>query len=223
MLSGYGDTLAAAGRRQEAQKTLEDALKLARELNSQSLVAQALNSQGDAAFYRGDYKSARTLYGQALPVALRTKDRDKVLELKFGMARVTGKEGHSREAIASFKSLRQDAENMGMKYLSVECSVDVAEVLVSTRDYAGARQELEPALGKAEKLGLRVLLAKAHYLEATVLRETGKGEEAAGQYAATVRLLDDIRNEAGADKIIERADLKPVYEQSSRWSQGDKS
>jgi len=223
MLSGYGGTLAAAGREAEAQKTLAEALNLAHELNSQPLVAMALNSQGDAGFYRGDYKSARTLYGQALQTALRTKDRDKVLESKFGMARVAGKQGRPREAMASFKSLGQDAESMGMKYLSVECSVDLAEVLVSSKDYAGARQELEPALGKAEKLGLRVLLAKAHYLQGTVLRETGNPGEAAGQYAAALRLLDGIRKEAGAEKVIERDDLRPVYEQSSRWSQGDKN
>jgi len=32
-------------------------------------------------------------------------------------------------------------------------------------------------------------------------------------------LLDEIRKEAGAEKIIERADLKPIYAESTRWSQ----
>jgi serine/threonine protein kinase/tetratricopeptide (TPR) repeat protein len=223
MLSGYGSTLAEAGREEEARKALDEALNLARELKSQPLVAQVLNFQGDAALYLGDLKSARTLYGQALQVASRTKDHDKMLEAKTGLAKIASKEGQTREAITSFNSLAEEADSLGMKYLSVECSVELAEVFARAKDYARARQELEPALGKAEKLGLRILLAKAHYLLAAILRETGKGEEAARQYAATVRLLDDIRNEAGADKVIERADLKPVYEQSSRWSQGDKS
>jgi hypothetical protein len=38
-----------------------------------------------------------------------------------------------------------------------------------------------------------------------------------------VRLLDEIRKETGAEKVIERADLKPIYEQSSRGSQGNKN
>jgi eukaryotic-like serine/threonine-protein kinase len=223
ILSGYGRTLAEAGREQEAQKILDEALNLARELKSQPLVAQTLNFQGDAALYRGDFKSAGTLYAQALQVASRTKDRDKVLEAKIGLAKVASKEGHTRQAISSFKSLAQEADSLGMKDLSVECSVGLAEAFVNAKDYSRARQELEPALSKAEKLGLKALLAKAHYLLATVLRETGNGGEAKVQYAAAVRLLDEIRKEAGAEKVIERADLKPIYEQSSRWSQGDKN
>jgi eukaryotic-like serine/threonine-protein kinase len=223
MLTGYGGTLAGAGREQEAQKALEEGFTLAREQNSQSLVAQALNTQGDAAFYRGDLKSARALYGQGLQAASHSKDRDKVVGSKLGLAQVTSREGRSREAIASFKILGQEADSLGMKYHSVKCSVDLTEALVNAKDYSRARQEIDSAMGKAEKLGLKVLLAKEHYLLATVLRETGNGGEATGQYGAALRLLDDIRKEAGAEKVIERADLKPVYEQSSRWSQSGRN
>ena len=223
ILGGHGRTLAETGREQEAQKTLDEALNLARELKSQPLVAQALNFQGDAALYRGDFKSAGTLYGQALQVASRTKDRAKVLEAKIGLANVASKEGRTREVTSSFKSLAQEADSLGMKDLSVECSVGLAEALVNAKDYSRARQELEPALSKAEKLGLKTLLVKAHYLLATVLRETGNGADATVQYAAAVRLLDEIRKETGAEKVIERADLKPIYEQSSRGSQGNKN
>ena len=33
-------------------------------------------------------------------------------------------------------------------------------------------------------------------------------------------LLDDIRKEPGADKAVQRADLNPIYAESTRWSQG---
>jgi serine/threonine protein kinase/tetratricopeptide (TPR) repeat protein len=220
MLSGYGGALAEAGRWDEAQKPLEEALSLARELKSQPLVAQALNYQGDSAFYRGDFKSARALYQQAGEIASRTKDRDKVLESKIGLAKVAIREGRSREALSSLTALAQEADSLGLKYLSAECSVDLAEALVSSKDYSRARQELEPALGKAEKLGLRALLAKDHYLLAFALRAASNGAEAAGHYREALRLLDEIRKEAGAEKVIERADLKAVYAESTRWAQG---
>jgi tetratricopeptide (TPR) repeat protein len=220
ILSRYGGALADAGRGEEAEKTLDEALSLARELKSQPLIAQALNFQGERAFYRGDFKSAQTLYEQGLQGASHTKERDKVLESKIGLAKVAIREGRSREAISSFKSLAQQADSLGSKYLSLECSVDLAEVLVNSKDYSRARQELEAGLGKAEKLGLRTLLARDHYLLATALRETGNGTEATGHYREALRLLDEIRKEVGAEKAIERADLKPIYEESTRWSQG---
>ena len=222
MLSSYGGALAEAGRWEEAQKTLDEALNLARELKSQPVVAQTLNFQGDSAFYRGDLKSAQALYGQALEMASHTKDRDQVQASKIGLAKVALQQGRSREAISSLRALAQEADSLGLKYSSVECSVDLGEALEKSRDYSRARQELDPALAKAEKLGLRTLLAKDHYLLATALRATGNGTEATPHYREALRLLDEIRKEPGAEKVMERADLKSIYTDSARWSQANK-
>jgi len=219
ILGGYGGSLADAGQWEEGQKVLDEALALARELKSQPGVAQALKLQGDSAFYRGDFKSAQVFYGQALQAASRTNDRDKVLASKIGQAEVATHEGRSQQAVSSFKSLRQEADSLGLRFLSLECSIDLAEALVNAKDYSRARQELEPALGKAEKLGSRTLLAKDHCLLATALRATGDGTEATPHYREALRLLDEIRKEAGAEKAIERADLKAIYAESTRWSQ----
>jgi serine/threonine protein kinase/tetratricopeptide (TPR) repeat protein len=216
-LSGYGGALAEAGRWEEAQKNLEEGLSLARELKSEPFVGQTLNFQGDTAFYRGDFKSAQALYGQALEIASRIKDRDQVLASKIGLAKVAIQQGRSREAVNSLRTLAQEADSLGLKYLSVECSVDLGEALVNNKDYSRARQELEPVLAKAEKLGLRTLLAKDNYLLATALRAAGNGTEATSHYREVLRLLDEIRKEPGAEKVIERADLKSIYTDSTRW------
>ena len=219
ILSVYGSALADAGRADEARKTLEEALGLARELKSQPLVAQALNFQGVAALYQDDLKSARIFYRQALQTASHINDRDKVLESKIGLAKVAIREGHLREAGQSLKNLAKEADTLGSKYLSVECSVDLAEALVSSKNYPQARQELEAALGRAEKLGLRTLQVRGHYLLATALRATGNASDAAGHNREALRMLDEMRKEAGAEKLLERADLKRMYEESNRWSQ----
>ena len=79
---GYGESLILAGRGEEAKTYLNDALSLARELKNDGLVAQTLGFQGDAAYYRGDSKSARALYEQALQAATRSKEPDRILTAK---------------------------------------------------------------------------------------------------------------------------------------------
>ncbi len=132
-------------------------------------------------------------------------------------------EGRSAAAISSLKSLAQEADGLGLKYLSVECSVDLAEALVNAKDYSSALQELEPVLGKVEKLGLRTLLARGHYLLATALRLTGNSAEATGHYREALRWLEEIRKEAGSNNVMQRADLNSMYTESARWSQAGKS
>lgn len=218
ILSGYGDALDQIGRADDAQKSLDEALNLARQLKNDALVAETLNYQGDWFFYRGDYKSARAYYERALPLAARTKDRDKILISKFNLSKVAVKDGHPRDAINTLRGLAEEADRLGLKYVSVECAIYLAEALVNTRDYPRARQELDRTLGKSERLGLRTLQAKAHYLLATALRLSGNGAEAARHYRESVRLLEDIQKETGRTKITERADLNPIYKESTRWA-----
>lgn len=222
VLSGYGGALADAGRSDEALKALGEALRLARQLKAQALVAQTLNFQGDVAFYQGDSKSARTLYQQALQAASQSKDREKVLESKIRLAKVGVREGHSREAIGSLKDLARKADSLGLKYLSVECSIDLAEAQVNTKDYSHAREALDRALNESEKLGLRTLLARTHYLLATVLRLTGNVPESSSHYGAALRYLDEIEKDTGSDAVLKRSDLNVIYTESNRWSQGEK-
>ena len=178
-----------------------------------------LNFQGDAAFYRGDFNSARTLYGQAFQAASRTKERDKVLTSKIGLAKIAVSEGHSREAISSLKRLAQEADSLGLKYLSVECSIYLAEALADTKDYSQARKELDQTLAKSERLGLRMQTARVHDLLGTALRLSGNAPQAAPHYATALRLLAEIQKEPGADQISGRSDVHATYIDSVHWAQ----
>ena len=223
ILSGYGGALADAGRGDEAQKALTEALSLAHEVKAQAIVTQTLNFQGDLAFYQGDSKSARTLYGQALQAASQSRDREKILESKLRLAKVSITEGHSQEAIVSLKDLVREADSLGLKYLSVECSIGLAQAQVNAKDYSHAREGLDRALNQSEKLGLRTMLARTHYLLATVLRLTGKVQEASGHYREALRYLDEIGKDTGSDAVLKRSDLNVIYTESNRWSsQGGK-
>jgi serine/threonine protein kinase/tetratricopeptide (TPR) repeat protein len=219
ILNAYGHALAKAGRREEAQKALEEALALDQELKNQSLVAQTLGFQGDVFFYNDELAPAKRLYDQALQIATRTADRERILISKFNLAKVAVKEGHFQEGISVLRSLAQDADDRGLKYLSIECSTYVAEALIKLNKYSEAQRELEEVVSRSEKLGLHMQLATAHYLLGTALRLAGKGTDAASHYRDAVRLLDEVRKEPGANKTTERPDLKLVYAECSRWAQ----
>jgi hypothetical protein len=43
-------------------------------------------------------------------------------------------------------------------------------------------------------------------------------QQARRHYAAVTRILDEMKREQGAERILERADIKAIYEDSKRWS-----
>ncbi len=216
---GYGNALALIGRDQEADKNLKEALNLARQLKNESLTAYLLNSQGERLFNRGEYKSARSLFEQALARATRARDRADILAAKLGLVKVAVRDGRPRDALQILKGLADEADKAGMKYLSIECSGYRAEALVSLGNYPMARAELDRVMSASEKLNLSGVLARSHYLLATLLRQAGNSQEASRHYAEAYRLLEEIHKEAGTDDILKRSDFAAMYSESSRWSQ----
>ncbi len=218
ILSGYGHALAQAGRGEEAQQNFDEALSLARELQNQSLIAQTLNFEGDSFFYRGEFQSAHHLYDQALQAASHSTDQHLVLLSKLSLSKVAVKEGNPRSAVAALKSLVQEADALGLKYVSLQASLYLAEAQLDMKNHSRARQDLERTLAKSDKLGLRALTAETEYLLGTALRLTGSANEAEAHYKESVRLLDEIRKEAGGEKLLRRSDLNSIYNESTRWS-----
>jgi tetratricopeptide (TPR) repeat protein len=214
---GYAEALTLAGRGQESQPYLDEALNFSRELKNDGLIAQTLAFQGDTSYYRGDSKSARSYYERAVQAAAHTKEPDKVLIAKTGLARADIDSGRAAAAIASLRSAAKQAEDQGFAYMAVECSVYMADAMTRNHDALHARQELERALLQADKLGLKPLSAKAHYLLATALRASGNQVEAQQHYRDSVQLLDAMRKEPGAEKILQRSDLKTIYDDANRW------
>src|SRR5207249_9735800 len=123
---GYGRSLVLAGRGEEAKTYLDDALTLARAQKNDGMVSQTLVFQGDAAYYRGDSKSARALYEQALQAANRSKEPDKILVAKVNLAKATLQEGQAQQVVATFRQLMEQADDQGVPNLSVECAISMA-------------------------------------------------------------------------------------------------
>ena len=222
MLCGFAQSLILAGRGDEAKSYVDEALSLSRELKSDGMVAETLGVRGDMFFYAGNFKAAHSSYEQALQAATHSKEPDTILIAKANLAKVQMQENRTREAISSFRSLIQQANDLGLKYISVESSIFMAEAMMQSRDYTHARQELERALLLSDKLGMQPLSARAHYLLATIARDSGASSEAQDNYREALRLLDAMKKDPGAEKLLQRVDFKALYDASTRGSQAPK-
>jgi len=218
-LNDLAAVLAQAGRGGESGALLDEAQGMARDLKNESVLGDLYNTRGDVAFYHGDLKAARSAYEQAAGIAAKGKEKDKLLIAKMNLARVALAEGRSQTAVNDLHTAIQQADAMHMKYYSLRGSVDMAAAMINLKDYLHARTELEGALGRSEKLGLRLETARIHYLLGKIMQLTGNGSEADGQYQQVVSLLNQIKGEPGAEKLLQRPDMKTIYDDSTRGSQ----
>ena len=216
-LSGLGRSLALSGRMNDAGQRLDEAMTLARDLQNPGLTSQIMAFQANRLYVSGDVKGANRLAEQAMQTASRASDRALALLTQVEQTMTAAALQPSQALAAKLGALSQDADTLGLKSLSVECSVHRAETLLKLGDRANARREAERALTQAETFGLRPLLATAHYLRAEVLRLTGSAE-ARADYASALRLFDEIKAEEGSKDVLTRADFGPMREACVRWT-----
>jgi len=224
-LTDFAKLLAEAGRGAEAGKPLDEVQALARELKNNSLQSNILNARGDALFYSGEARGAKAMYQQATRTAAQGGQRDDVLISKINLAKATLAEGHSAPLPSEFAKLAHQADALGRRQLSLECSVFLTQAMLNNnnKDYSRARLQLEDSLGNSEKLGLRFQSTKIHYLLGNTLRLSGNSPEAAGHYREALRLLDEMKKEPGADHLLDRSDLRTIYAEMTRWTDTQKN
>ena len=220
ILGGWGELLSQVGRGDEGRPYLDNALNIAHQVKDDAAASRATNWIGDEYYYKGDYFAARQQYAKALDFASRASDKENILLSKVNLAKVDVALGHGAAVIPALKKLALDADAMGLKSLSIRCSVALGMAEIANKNYAGARQELDLALARSEKLGLRISEAKAQYGIASVLVQSGKGAEATPHYREVVRILEGISKEDNSAHVLERAELQPMYRESVKGFQG---
>src|SRR5258706_2645535 len=148
ILSGYGNSLSQVGRYDEAQKNFTEAMSLAKELQNKTLVAQILNFQGDSFYYRGDSKSASDLFAQAVAASSGDVEKDVLLLSKYNAAKCLVEQKHY-QAAAPLKAVVAEADAVGLKNISTEPTLALADALLNTRQYPASKKELEMALASS--------------------------------------------------------------------------
>jgi eukaryotic-like serine/threonine-protein kinase len=217
MLSSYGNSLSLSGRAAEAQAPLDEALALAHELKNANLIAQTLRFQADRFYYLGDRKRATDVGQQAVQAAQSAPDRTLALLAQAETAMVASATQATRPLAVRLGELAQEADTRGLKSLSVECLVERTDAVRRLGDGDAALREADRALARAESLGLKVSAAKAHVVKAAVLRSKGDAG-ARREYAAALRLLEEIRADSGNDNVLKRADLASMHAEAVQFS-----
>jgi serine/threonine protein kinase/Tfp pilus assembly protein PilF len=223
VLGGYAESLILAGRGDEAKGSLDEALSLSHELKNDGIAATLMGFQGDGFFFRGDLKSAHAAYAKALETAIRSKEPDTVLIAKANLAKARVGEKSSQESVAGLRQLVQQANELGLQYVSVECSITMAEAMMQKHDHANARQELERALLLSDKLGMQPLSVWAHYLLGAIARDSGAKNDAQDHSREALRLLETMKKDPGAEMLLQRSDFKTIYEMASSGAQAAKN
>jgi eukaryotic-like serine/threonine-protein kinase len=219
-LAGYGNVLSMVGREEEGQQKLQEAMTLANEVKHDTYIAQTMNWLGDSYMYAGAFGDARQQYEKASGVAARAKVREQAALSRFGLARLDVMQGHGGAAIPILQKLVAEADSMGLKALSVQASVYLAQALIAANKTQPAQQELDRALNRADKLGLIIEQAQAHYLVGQLATVSGKEKQYGFQFRDTVKLLESISKEPGVGHLLDRADIKGMYQDAAKAYQG---
>jgi len=213
ILSGYGHSLSVSGRLDDAVAPLNEAMTLAKELQRPPLIGQIFRLQAERLYYRGEPASPT----EQTQAASRASDRRWSLEDRFHGARIAATLNPTPTLGPTLDALAKEASSLGNWPLAVESWTRGAATWLKIGDRRAALQDAERAMAKAETLGLRVLLAEAHYVFAEVLR-LAADPRARSEYGRALQLLDQLKGEDGNQNILKRADLALIHAECTRWS-----
>lgn len=216
-LSDLAGTLGASGSFDGTDKLLQEATSIATDLNNESLRALVLNTQGNIAFFRGDVAGAERNYREALGAAAKGTEKDKQLVSKLNLAKVAVAQGRLANGVRELPGLIEQANRSGLRLRAMESSVDLAQAMINSKDYARARQILESALNKSEKWGTKLETARIHFELGNAARLSGDSGDVAQHYKTAKSVLDELQKQSGAEHLLDRADLKTMYAAASQY------
>jgi tetratricopeptide (TPR) repeat protein len=156
-------------------------------------------------------KVAAAAYQESLQTALKSGDTHLVLLNKINLAKVAVANGKFAAAAKELQALGQEADSLGLKYLSTQCLVLRGEALIGTKDYAGALKELKSAALRSEKLNLRALLAQSQYQWGRALQLSGKPAEAQSHYDEARRSATEVQKDTQNPGLAKRYDLASIF------------
>ena len=202
---------ARSGHLDEAQIALENARTIARELRSDSLNAELLNTQGTIDLFRGNLSSASQQYQKALQTVGHKDEAGVAVQSHLGLARIALRQGREKEASKLLSTLLEKKNRLTMAE-TVQISTTYSEAIIRSKEIERARQMLLANLGDAEKSGMRPAVANIYYLLGLAAKSRSDMEEAGSYSRQALKALDAVRAEPGGEKLLDRTDLKALYQ-----------
>ncbi len=210
--ANHGLSLGQSGLVNDAAPILDEALTLARGLESPALIAQALNFQGINLVYLGQAADARARFDEAAAQAAAGDNQKQSLNAQLHLDTLAMREGRHADAVDGLTATAEQANTLGLRYIATEAQIRLAEALLETGDATGARREVQTALNTAERLQLDALQAECYFILARADAADGDAASATRRFGRTVSLLEAIRDEAGERDPLQRRDLAAIYE-----------
>ncbi len=218
ILSGLGYSLALGGRADEASKSLDEALALARELKHSGLTAQVLRFQAETAFFKGDAASAGAAQRRGPSSG---SERFRSVDGRLGAVR----RGEHRG--------RGDADQGGGGDSRADWPASEEAPAWPTSPSTARCSRPTPCSGAAT-ISRRACWRKTRWPEprrwgfASCGREANTSSpprcglagdaQARRHYTTALQLLEEMAREDGSQKLLERADLKAIHAECVRWS-----
>ena len=135
---------------------------------------------------------------------------DLELLASLNLAKTNIKDGRAAAAVPALRDLTTRTEAMRLRPMAAEATLYLGEALLATKDYAAARQQLETAIGLADKLTLVPVATTAHYLLGMALTQSGDKAGAGRHFTEARTLLETMRKEARTDDLLKRDDLQRI-------------
>ncbi len=171
-LSYLGFRLARAGRTQEAESAIEDALKISRasDLTRTPIQVLALTNRALVADVCGRSDEARTSYAEALSVATDLGDDHGVTTIRVNMAELEFQEGNAARALELVREIEEQRRSPGADRLVVSALQNGAAYRIALGDIAGARIAALDALRRARGVFALNVAVSMQHLAAVAIR-----------------------------------------------------
>ena len=219
ILSGLGYSLALGGRADEASKSLDEALTLARELKNPGLVAQVLRFQAENAFFKGDAAAPCGSPARRFRQAASASDRSLDLWARFVAANIAAAATPSKAAAATLAQIAQRAESggPGLPLGLLRGAAGAMSLLRSGDSSAGTPARRKTRWPEPRRSGFANCRRESEYVVGAAMRMADDAQSRR-RYTTALQLLEELAREDGSQKLLERADLKAIHAECVRWS-----
>jgi tetratricopeptide (TPR) repeat protein len=201
---GLGEALLGLRRLEEAQGSLEAALRGGRAAGDAVVECRALHGLATVAHRHGRFPRAVLLYKEALAVLPRVGDAEPQLagEIHLYLGTVLGRMGHSDEAMEAYTRARELFEG-------AQRPERVGETLMGLGNVLSTSGDLDSAMGLYERA--RALFEQYEDLQATayvrnslgiVLLQTGKPRDALEHFKASLALKQRLGDGVGESRTL---------------------
>ena len=177
----------------------DEAAAIARRLDLDSVLAQAVNMQGILASHFGETEKAAQVFREALEVAERTGNRERMVASLNNLAMMESSLGDQHAALAHIERSVQLADEIGDRFLKANVQDTVGRILFRLGQFDHAARAWSEAL--TTSLEFADTINVADVLDGVALLEAARGENV--RALSLTAAAESMRKITGARRTVE--------------------